>query len=353
MQVDNPLVTQAFASNKLNRSAGDKRDPAFVSVALRTPLLLFVNGAAVCVREAESKTALFWASPRDLERLGLGIYQDQISSQGSASAAISPYLLGQDSGKWKFALDVTGHDTTIDRIQAAGYAFQELRPLMDKLPASDLATGGQAVALSQWHRNHSFCPRCGAPMQPVEAGAKRACTENARHREYPRTDAVAIMLIESEDGQSALLGRSKSIRNKGILTCLSGFIEQGESIEEAVRREVLEEAGLPVSSVVILGSQPWPIGRGGSCELMIGCIAKAAATELHPDMDEMDDVRWIPKNVIKQVVHASSQPDHPYMGGKGELPSEIDFWIPPPFAIAHHLIKTWAGQTSSPWFAKL
>ncbi len=74
----------------------------------------------------------------------------------------------------------------------------------------------------------------------------------------------AIMLVESEDGQSALLGRSKTIRTKGILTCLSGFIEQGESIEEAVRREVMEEAGLPVSTVVILGSQPWPIGAPSS-----------------------------------------------------------------------------------------
>lgn len=78
------------------------------------------------------------------------------------------------------------------------------------------------------------------------------------------------MLVESEDGQSALLGRSKSIRNKGILTCLSGFIEQGESIEEAVGREVMEEAGIPISSVIILGSQPWPIGMVQS-----DCLASA------------------------------------------------------------------------------
>lgn len=82
MQVDNPLATQAFASNKLNRSAGDKRDPAFTSIALRTPSLLFVNGAEVCVRHAESKTALFWATQGDLQSLGVGISQDQVTSAG-------------------------------------------------------------------------------------------------------------------------------------------------------------------------------------------------------------------------------------------------------------------------------
>lgn len=89
MQVDNPLAPQAFASNRLDRSAGDKRDPAFVGVALRTPLLLFVNGAAVCVSGAESRTALFWAAPRDLESLGLGISRDQVTSLGSNTVLYS------------------------------------------------------------------------------------------------------------------------------------------------------------------------------------------------------------------------------------------------------------------------
>lgn len=82
MQVDNPLAIQAFASNKLNRSAGDKRDPAFTTTALRTPSLLFVNGAEVCVRDAESRTALFWATPPDLQNLGLGISEDRVTSAG-------------------------------------------------------------------------------------------------------------------------------------------------------------------------------------------------------------------------------------------------------------------------------
>lgn len=187
---------------------------------------------------------------------------------------------------------------------------------------------------------HRFCPKCGSSTEPVSYGTRRQCTADKAHKQYPRTDPVVIMLVESADGQRALLGRSKKIRMH-MQTCLSGFVDQCESIEEvclspswgalhaesssnvqhirpsalsvgacatnkasgrramngcvsvrsvcaqAVRREVREEVGIEVGAVSIVGSQPWPIGRGGSCELMIGAVATACSEEIALNTDEV------------------------------------------------------------------
>lgn len=133
----------------------------------------------------------------------------------------------------------------------------------------------------------------------------------------------------------------------GTLTCLSGFIDQNESIEEAVVREVREESGISVNlnSVRVLGSQPWPIGRGGSCELMIGCIAQAASEVIEIDPREMAECRWVGRDEVKAALERSTSPESPFISGKlaavGESDSGSGFYVPPPFAIAYHLIKYW------------
>lgn len=145
---------------------------------------------------------------------------------------------------------------------------------------------------------------------------------------------------------------------------------QGEGLEEAVRREVQEEAGVAVGGVQILGSQPWPIGRAGSCELMVGCIAKAASEDLRVDPDELAEARWVGRAEVLAAVAAARSDANPFNagaagpGGGSAVPSEdggvggeggssgggVGFWVPPPFAIAHHLLRAWS-ERDGPWFA--
>jgi NAD+ diphosphatase len=238
---------------------------------------------------------------------------------GQAPVTLPMYLLGQDvSGRWTFALDVSSaRDKFLAFLRDScelEVAMKDVRLLLPGLSMDAAAIAGQAVALSQWHQvegggrlevgpggapteaaapgillpasappsslqplrpihptprnalcpsqTHGFCHRCGAPTVPVEAGTRRRCTGSGGHKTYPRTDPVVIALVESPDGQRALLGRSAR-STPGMYTCLSGFIDQCEGIEEAVRREVMEEARIAVSDVTILGTQPWPIGRYG------------------------------------------------------------------------------------------
>jgi len=131
-----------------------------------------------------------------------------------------------------------------------------------------------------------------------------------------------------------------------MYTALSGFVEQGESLEEAVVREVQEEAGVGVSSIHVVGSQPWPAGRGGTCELMIGAVAKATSLELDVDTDEMEDVRWFTRAEVQAAVARSGSLGNPFKDPvlrEGEVAEAAEaLWVPGPYAIAHHLIKAWA-----------
>ncbi|GFH19745.1 nudix hydrolase domain-containing protein [Haematococcus lacustris] len=137
------------------------------------------------------------------------------------------------------------------------------------------------------------------------AAADRVVTADEQQQEPHRLPLYllgkVIMLVESPDGQRALLGRSAKF-TPGMYTCLSGFIDQCESIEEAVRREVREEARVAVSEVQIVGTQPWPIGRYGSSELMLGCVAKARSYEILVNPSEMEDVQWFERAELRAAV---------------------------------------------------
>ncbi|DBB08850.1 TPA: hypothetical protein ACH3X3_007500 [Trebouxia sp. C0006] len=358
------LDDQSFGGDLLNRSVGDRRDESFVKASFEGSTSLLVTGRSVMAKQAESSngsrglpTELCWLAPEDLQEYGI---EAQIDSQTTVTdqeaGALVPYLLGRTAKEtWSFAIDASAYgkqDHLHDVAKRKGYVMQDLRSMVALLSGTDLAVAGHAIALAGWHQANGFCGRCGAPTVPIEAGAKRCCTKDKKHRLYPRTDPVAIMLVESVDGSKVLLGRAKTIRHASMLTCLSGFVEQVETIEEACRREVQEEAGIHVGPVHIAGSQPWPMGRGGTCELMIGCIAKATSDALHMDESEMDDVRWVGRDQLKKAVEDSKRKDTPYQGGSSEPSEGVDFWIPPPTAIAHHLIKSWAERQTA-WFSKL
>ncbi|KAI7840059.1 hypothetical protein COHA_006190 [Chlorella ohadii] len=355
------LAAQSFAGNQLVRGAAGRRlEQVLASGSHESTrdLFLLVSDRRVGVADggggsgSGGRTQVRW-----LDRAGLAAIDIAYSGQGEqlsigGSQAAPVYLLGEDqqAQALRLAVDVTAAPP--GWAEQRGVRLQDLRSLMALLPPDELSVAGHAMALSQWHQAHQFCGRCGAPTVPAEAGARRQCTAQDLHRQYPRTDPVVIMLVESPDGQAALLGRSKAMR-PGMLTALSGFVDQGEAIEEAVRRETREEAGVPLVAVDIVGSQPWPVGRGGSCELMIGCIAKAASSELRVDPEEMEEVRWVSREEVAQAVRESESPDSPYLkplSSSSPATSVLGFFVPPPFAIAHHLMRAWV-QHGGPWFS--
>ena len=170
-----------------------------------------------------------------------------------------------------------------------------------------------------WHQRHGFCARCGSPTTMAEAGYKRVCPNcNAEH--FPRTDPVVIML--ATHGDACLVGRGKQFP-RGMFSALAGFIEPGETIEEAVRRELMEEAGLKVGRVTYHTTQPWPFPSS----LMLGCHAQALSRDFQIDGQEIEAARWLSKDEARaRLAH--------------KIEDEIK--LPATIAIAHHLIRDWA-----------
>ena len=176
----------------------------------------------------------------------------------------------------------------------------------------------EAKAILHWHQRHRFCSNCGQPTDAVDAGWKRLCPAcKAEH--FPRTDPVVIMLIV--DGEQCLLGRSPRFV-PGMWSCLAGFIEPGEAIEDAVRRETREEAGILCGRIKYFQSQPWPFPSS----LMIGTHAEAKSRDIVIDTTELEAARWFSKDEIVTML-TRTHPD--------------GLTTPPPMAIAHHIIRAW------------
>ncbi|HEV2603974.1 MAG TPA: NAD(+) diphosphatase [Microvirga sp.] len=185
----------------------------------------------------------------------------------------------------------------------------------------ELGILAMAKALLDWHRRHRFCSNCGAPSTLQQAGFRRDCTACGTQH-FPRTDPVAIMLVT--DGERCLLGRQPRFL-PGMYSCLAGFVEPGETIEAAVRRETFEEAGVRVGAVSYAMSQPWPFPSS----LMIGCIGEALSTDITIDREELEDARWFSRDEIRLMV-------------EGRHPDNL--FAAAPMAIAHHLIRQWVGM---------
>jgi NAD+ diphosphatase len=182
----------------------------------------------------------------------------------------------------------------------AGLGFADLRANMSGFEPEEAGIAAAAKGILAWHETHGHCARCGAPSEPADAGWRRTCPKcGAQH--FPRTDPVVIMLILH--GNSVLLGRSPGWP-PGMFSLLAGFMEPGESIEAAVRREVMEEAGVPVGQVDYLSSQPWPFPSS----LMIGCRGTALAREIHRDPNELEDARWVSREGVLAAI-AGHDPD--------------------------------------------
>ena len=205
----------------------------------------------------------------------------------------------------------------------AGFLVQDLRSvaIQGVVGAEELGILAEAKALLHWHERHRFCANCGAPTALTSSGFRRDCAAcGAQH--FPRTDPVVIMLIAR--GDKILLGRQPRFP-PGMFSCLAGFVEPGETIEAAVRRETFEEAGVRVGAVRYAASQPWPFPMS----LMIGCIGEALTEELVVDGEELEEVRWVPRDEVVLMMERR-HPDG-IMG-------------PNPIAIAHHLVRLWLGE---------
>jgi NAD+ diphosphatase len=221
-------------------------------------------------------------------------------------------LLGLTDGKPHF----------VALTQESGDAFRSpaIWRALSILPAEDAAIYGTARCLIDWHNGHKFCGKCGDATTMFRAGWGRKCS-GCDKEHFPRTDPVVIMIAEFEG--KALLGRQSRFP-PGNYSALAGFLEPGESIEEAVRREIHEEAGISCGPVQYVVSQPWPFG--GS-QLMMACVTQALDDVITLDTDELEDAMWVTKDEARAAL----------AGDEGRR-----FNAPPPFAIAHSLLRHWA-----------
>jgi len=226
-------------------------------------------------------------------------------------------FLGLDGTQPLFAVDLAG-----DSEPALGEgAFAEMRASAFVLPARDTAIAGQAKALLDWHKRHGFCPNCGTPTAPRDGGYRRVCPHcGAEH--FPRTDPVVIMLPLW--GDECLVGRSPRFPPQ-LYSAFAGFVEPGESMEEAVRRELREEVDLAVGTVSYHASQPWPFPSS----LMLGCNAQALSRDFQIDGDEIEAARWLTKDEVRARLANSI---------------EDEMKLPATIAIAHYLIRDWARR---------
>jgi NAD+ diphosphatase len=194
-------------------------------------------------------------------------------------------------------------------------------PLLNRMATADAALWGAARSLIEWHNRHLFCGACGKVTVPFRGGWGRRCT-GCGLEHFPRVDPVVIMTAEFEG--KVLLGRQPQYP-PGRYSALAGFVEPGESIEEAVARELGEEAGIEVGDVRYVASQPWPFPG----QLMIACTATALGDEIRLDTNELEDAIWVDRPGVRAAL--AGEPGAPFVG-------------PPHFAIAHTLLRHWADS---------
>ncbi len=319
----------AFTAGTLVREAANRRNPELLAAALSSP---------------DARVTPLWRS-RNLFENRDGMAGESLAWLPAdhpflAEAREPPLFLGRNGADWLFAVDVSARDDldahaahNPDQVHAAeagafrhhslpgNCAFRDLRSVMGILGAGDAESAAVARALASWHRSHRFCAACGKPSRPVQAGWQRDCPDCGRSH-FPRTDPVVIMLITA--GNDLLLGRSHAWPDR-MYSLLAGFMEPGETVEHAARREALEEAGVRIGRVRYLASQPWPF----PASLMIGCRADAESRELTVDPVELEDARWIGRELLARAIHTG----------------DCDFKPPRQGSIARRLVLDWlAGR---------
>ena len=298
MPIITPSRPNPYTGSPLDRASHRRKDAAWIADALAGPATRFVP---------------VWRGQNLLRP----------SPNGLPEAAFPQHLrpgehpwafLGQSDAKAYFALDLSAVEDPAACLPPGSGELTELRSAGAALPAAQAAILAHARGLMHWRSQHRFCGKCGAACEPHSAGNVLACTGCGQHH-FPRTDPAVIMLVEREG--RALLGRAPRFP-AAMYSTLAGFVEPGESLEEAVAREVAEETGVAVGPVRYHSSQPWPFP--GS--VMLGFYADALTEQITLDPEELTDARWFSRAELRE-------------------PKAHGFALPPGTSIARRLIEDW------------
>jgi NAD+ diphosphatase len=303
----------AYTGSPLDRAADRREDEAFIAAALAAPDTLFVpvwraRSLMKGVQEGHPEAVLLTGAAAEAVRMAGGPWS----------------FLGFWERRPVFAVDCSAADDPLPLLPRGdgwdGIGFTDLRTVAGLLPEGEAAVLAHARGLMHWRTRHRFCGVCGNPCEPRSAGHVMLCTGcGAQH--FPRTDPAVIMLVVR--GERCLLGHSHRFPHTAMYSTLAGFVEPGESLEEAVRREVREEAGIEVGAVRYHSSQPWPFPSS----IMLGFHAEALGEEIRIDPQELRDARWFtPAELRDSKAHG--------------------FALPRPDSIARRLIEDWLAQAS-------
>jgi NAD+ diphosphatase len=296
--------TNVYTGSPLDRANERRDDDDWIAATFAAPDTLF---------------APVWRA-RNLMR-GVAAGQPQaVLLEGSTAIALRDAaahwaFLGLQDRRPVFALDISTHDEPAVLVGVADAEFTDLRAVAGTLPNPDASMLAHARGLMHWRTRQRFCGICGGACEPRSAGNAMACT-NCKAQHFPRTDPAVIMLVHDQD--RALLGHSTRFPNSTMYSTLAGFVEPGESLEEAVAREVFEEAGVRCADVQYHSSQPWPFPSS----IMLGFYARALTTEITIDPAEIADARWFSRDEMRNC-------------------SELGFSLPRADSIARRLIEDW------------
>eukprot|EP00930_Biecheleria_cincta_P048899 TRINITY_DN34154_c0_g1_i1.p1 TRINITY_DN34154_c0_g1~~TRINITY_DN34154_c0_g1_i1.p1 ORF type:complete len:397 (-),score=69.90 TRINITY_DN34154_c0_g1_i1:82-1272(-) len=338
-----PIFHGAFCGAALSRvTTADHKDPKWEEAALKhesTRFLLFstskgsTGAAALLLKARPLPPTIAWQTNASLDKLG-------IQAVNHCCNGVPPILLGERDGHQCFALLV---DMSEDDLIAKGDFPDGKKPFVAEGMSQLLKIGceegdfgiiGHAFAKIVWHKKSLHCGLCGQPTVPIECGAKRKCSVvTCKTRLYARTDPSCMVLVRNQENNKCLLISGQDRSNPHMWTCVSGFVEQCEQVEEAAKREVLEETGVEVDLLQgarWIGSQPWPLGVGGQCELMLGLEVVAASEKTEPNLGEVKDARWFTREEVKQMLNTPWN-------------QEGRAFVPPFISEAHFLLQRWAS----------
>ena len=301
-------LSNIFAGNPLDRADHRRADAAWIADR-------WADGSSL--------VALIRAGAPLVEPSASGDLRLAYLPAGSPTSSDCPADRRLFLGLWKdvavFAVDLVGPLDEADIALLPDAAFEELRPIGLRLPAGDAGIIATAKAVFEWSRRHGYCGACGGATAVHHAGWRRVCTACGTEH-FPRTDPVTIMLPTF--GDRCLMGR-QAAWPEGMFSALAGFVEPGESLEEACARELAEEAQLEAVSVTYHSCQPWPY----PCNLMIGLFAEVAHDRAVADGVEIEQVRWFTRDEARALI-------------RGEVEGA---WAPSKLAIAGILLRAWAG----------